>query len=258
VWGRLKRLQWVALVAVLGLALASGLGRAAEAPSRATPLRVLFIGNSQTSTNDLPAFVAEIARASKHAKIEYRTIAPSAVTLEGNWNRGSARGSLLGEHWDAVVLQQGPSVLPESRAKLCFYAKAFADEAREWGVRPYLLMVWPRRGLGLPEVVDSYSAAAAGAEAGLLPGGAAWGAALRRGLGLPLYAWDGIHPSRVGTYLAAVVVYAGLRGISPVAPNALVVNGNPFWIPRETARLLRESAMEALATRFSAAACSEL
>ncbi len=255
--GRLKRLRLLALVALLGLALVSGLARAADAPSSTRTLRVLFIGNSQTSTNDLPAFVAAIAKASK-VTIEYRTIAPSAVTLEGNWNRGSARGSLLGGHWDAVVLQQGPSVLPESRANLCFYAKAFADEAREWGIRPYLLMVWPRRGNGLPEVVDSYASAAAGAEAGLLPGGAAWGAALRRAPTLPLYAWDGIHPGRMGTYLAALVVHAGLRGIAPTAPNSLVVNGNPFWIPRETARLLRDSAKEALTARYSVPACSQL
>jgi hypothetical protein len=258
VGGRPKRLQWVVLVAILGVALVSGLARAADAPSTARPLRVLFIGNSQTSTNDLPAFVAAIARASKQAKIEYRTIAPSAVTLEGNWNTGSARDSLLGGHWDAVVMQQGPSVLPDGRARLCFYAKAFADEAREWGVRPYLLMVWPRRGSGLPDVADSYAAAAAGADAGLLPGGAAWGAALRRAPDLPLYRWDGIHPNRVGTYLAALVVYAGLRGIAPVAPNSIVVSGNPFWIDRETARLLRDSAREALATRYSAPACSHL
>jgi hypothetical protein len=62
----------------------------------------------------------------------------------------------------------------------------------------------------------------------------------------------------MGTYLAAVVVYAGLRGIAPVAPNSLVVNGNPFWIPRATARLLRDSAKEALGVRYSAPACSDL
>ena len=89
--GRLKRFPLLALVAVLGLALVSGLARAANAPTTPKPLRVLFIGNSQTSTNDLPAFVAAIAKAYKQ-KIEYRTIAPSAVTLQGNWNMGSARG----------------------------------------------------------------------------------------------------------------------------------------------------------------------
>jgi hypothetical protein len=255
--GLLKRFRWIALVAVLALALVSGLARAANPPTTPKPLRVLFIGNSQTSTNDLPAFVAAIAKVYKQ-KLEYRTIAPSAVTLQGNWNSGSARGSLLGGGWDAVVLQQGPSVLPESRANLCFYAKAFADEAREWGARPFLLMVWPRRGSGVADVIDAYSAAAAGADTGLLPGGVAWAAAQRRAPELSLYRWDGIHPSRVGTYLAALVVYAGLRGVAPVAPNALVVDGNPFWIPRDTARLLRDSAREAMSMRFSTPACSQL
>ena len=73
-----------------------------------------------------------------------------------------------------------------------------------------------------------------------------------------LYRWDGIHPNRVGTYLAALVVYAGLRGVAPVAPNSLVVEGNPFWIPRDTARMLRDSAREALSMRFSTPACSQL
>ena len=63
--GRQKRLQLLALVAVLGLALVSGLARAANTPTAPKPLRVLFIGNSQTSTNDLPAFVAAIAKAYK-------------------------------------------------------------------------------------------------------------------------------------------------------------------------------------------------
>ena len=66
----MKALIVLTLLAVLA---ASGPGRAAVAPSRQQPLRVLFIGNSQTSTNDLPAFVSEIAKASKHGKITYET-----------------------------------------------------------------------------------------------------------------------------------------------------------------------------------------
>lgn len=247
---------WFAALAMLGVGLVSGFGRAALPADGEPPLRILFIGNSQTSTNDLPAFVAEIAKASEHPKVVYRTVAPSAVTLEGNWFRGRAVRALEAEPWDAVVMQQGPSVLPESRAKLCFYAKAFADEARARGARPYLFMVWPRRGSGLTEVINAYAAAAAAADATLLPAGAAWGAALQRMPSLPLHAWDGLHPSRLGTYLAALVVYAGVLQISPVAPNSLVVSDNPFWIPRNTARLLRESAQEALTTRFPAPACS--
>jgi hypothetical protein len=246
-----------ALALVAAVVVAAGPTGAAVVPSRQQPLRVLFIGNSQTSTNDLPAFVAEIAKVSKHGKVTYRTIAPSATTLAGLWY-GRANPALVSGRWDAVVLQQGPSVAPGGRSTLCFYAKEFADSAREQGAKPYLMMVWPRRGSEFSEVLDAYSAAAAASGATLLPAGVAWSAALRRMPSLPLYAWDGVHPSRMGTYLAALTVYAGLRKIPPVAPNSLVVDQNPFWIPQATARLFRDSASEALRTRPTAASCAEV
>ena len=255
---RLKRLPLLALVAVVALALVSGLARAANAPTAPKPLRVLFIGNSQTSTNDLPAFVAAIAKAYKQT-IKYRTIAPSAVTLQGNWNTGSARGALLGGGWDAVVLQQGPSGPPREPREPLLLREGLRRRGARVGARPFLLMVWPRRGSGVAEVIDAYSAAAAGAETGLLPGGVAWAAAQRRGLDLPLYRWDGIHPGTgAGGVPRRAGRLAGLRSVAAVAPNSLVVNGNPFWIPRDTARLLRDSAREALSTRFSTPACSQL
>ena len=123
----------LAVLLLLVLAGAAGFGRAATpAPPRQLPLRVLFIGNSQTSTNDLPAFVAEIAKESKHGKVTYQTIAPSAVTLGGLWN-GRGNPAYIDGRWDAVVLQQGPSVTPDRRAELCFYATEWADSAREQG-----------------------------------------------------------------------------------------------------------------------------
>src|SRR5215210_4108586 len=137
---------WVAAAAIAGVALLPGPGRAASAPPAERPLRVVFVGNSQTATNDLPAFVAEIAKATNGRRVEYVTFAPSAVTLQGNWYLGSGARALLTRRWDAVVFQQGPSVLPGARERLCTYGKLFADEARAAGTRPYLMMVWPRRG----------------------------------------------------------------------------------------------------------------
>jgi len=58
---------------------------------------------------------------------------------------------------------------------------------------------------------------------------------------LELYGPDGLHPSRQGTALAALVVYAGLTGARPAA---LPVPGDP-----ESAAALREAAAEALARR---------
>jgi hypothetical protein len=127
---------------------------------------------------------------------------------------------------------------------------------RAVGAKPYLMMVWPRRGNGAGDVITSYAAAAATSDSTLIPAGAAWDAALRRMPTLSLYRWDGIHPNRLGTYLAALTVYAGLRGTAPIAPNALVVEQNPFWIPQATARALRDSVREAIAARYRSSACS--
>jgi len=240
---------------VLAAAACVSVGHRADASSAPRPLRILFVGNSQTSTNDLPAFVSEIARVTRGPRIEYRTFAPSATTLQGNWYAGSGALALLNEKWDAVVVQQGPSVLPGSRARLCQYAKLFSDEARINGARPYLLMVWPRRGGSVTDVLDSYAAAGAAAHAAVLPAGIAWAAATRRSPGLELYRSDGVHPNRTGTYLAALVVYAGIRRAPVVAPNTLVPGGNPYWIPASSARMFRDAAQEALRTEVPPQPC---
>jgi hypothetical protein len=247
-------LRWLAAVALLTVAVASGWS--GYGPQRDPPLRVLFIGNSQTSTNDLPAFVAAIARARSDANVEYKTIAPSSVTLENNWFDGRAIKALGDARWDAVVMQQGPSVVPENRTRLCVYSRLFADAARRKQARPYLMMVWPRSHSGIAPVIDAYASAARSARATLLPAGAAWAAAWRRNPNLPLYAFDGIHPSLLGTYLAALVVYSGLTETAPVAPTQLTVSRKRFTIPADVADLFRDSAAEALHGRFPASSCA--
>jgi hypothetical protein len=247
---RVSTLLLVLAVASLG----ASSGRAAQPQ---LPLRVLFIGNSQTSTNDLPAFVAALAKRAKARPIEYRMVAPSATTLEGHWTKTIAVPALTGHQWDAVVLQQGPSLLPGSRAKLCDYTKRFADAARERGARPFLMMVWPRGRGDFDGVADSYTAAADAADVKLLPAGAAWEAAWRRNPDLALHPQsDEIHPSDLGTFLAALVVDAGMRGVRPALVSSLVVDGSLFWIPRATARVLRDAATEALTRSFRPSACA--
>ncbi len=64
-------------------------------------------------------------------------------SLEDHWNRGDAQQAIAGGRWDIVVLQQGPSALPESRVLLVEYARKFAAEIRRAGGRPAMYMVWP-------------------------------------------------------------------------------------------------------------------
>lgn len=155
-----------------------------------------------------------------------------------------ARARLESGGWDAVVLQQGPSSLPESRAHLRRWSARWAGLARRVGARPALLTVWPEadRASSFAAVVASYAAAARAADALLLPAGDAWRRALARDPGLELYGADGFHPSELGTSLAALVVHAGLTGAALPPARELGGLGDA-----RTAETLRASAAAALA-----------
>ena len=116
----LPNVMRLALLAACVLALL-----AAAAASAADPPRVLFVGNSLTSKNDLPRMVADLASRAG-APIEYEVRAPGGVALEDHWNQTDIREVIANGRWDFVVMQQGPSSLPESAENLRMWAGTFA------------------------------------------------------------------------------------------------------------------------------------
>ena len=143
-------------------------------------------------------------------------------SLDDHRQAGDASRAIAGSRWDVVVLQQGPSSLPESRQQLLASARAFAAEVRRAGARPAFYSVWPsapRRG-DFPRAIESYAMAARETGGILLPVAAAWQEAWKRDSTLELYSPDGLHPSEAGTYLAALVIHATLTGQSPVGSPA--------------------------------------
>ena len=176
-------------------------------------IRVLFIGNSLTAGNDLPAMVQRLAAAAG-VRIEYRAIAQPNASLEDHWNGGEARRAIARGRWTFVVLQQGPSALPESQVLLLDYTRRFDEVIRASGARPAMFMVWPSRARAgdAPGVSRSYGAAARAVNAVLCPAGDAWQAAWRTDPALPLYGADAFHPSPLGTTLAALVIVEALTG----------------------------------------------
>jgi hypothetical protein len=239
-------------VAVLAVSVACALGLAAPTTSADTkPLRVLLVGNSLTAANDLPAYVTAFA-AARGRRLEHLTIAPGGYSLEDHWNAGPALDALRNGSWDVVVMQQGPSALRESEANLKVWATRFADEARAAGTTPALLTVWPEsyRKPALVTVIDSYRRSAQVAGAIVMPAGGAWRAAWSCNYNLPLYGPDGFHPSRLGTYTAALAVYGRLFHDSPVGlPRDLWRFEVPFRTTARTAHLVQAAAATALGVR---------
>lgn len=207
------------------------------APAARQPRRVLFIGNSLTAANDLPGLVAAISRAAGQP-LECVSIAFPDHGLEEHWERGDARKAIARGGWSYVVLQQGPSALPESRVVLRQFARRFDAEIKRVGARTALYMVWPSsaRSRDFDGVIRSYSMVSAELGALLLPVGEAWQAAWRQDSKAALYSPDGFHPSLLGSYLAALVIFERLSGVSSAGLPPVVS------IPRPALQVLIDAA----------------
>lgn len=180
---------------------------------RTTPtLKVLFIGNSLTYTNDIPSLVKELG---KHDNVEiaFETILLPNYSLEDHWNDGQAQKIVKAGKFDFVVAQQGPSALPESQVLLLQYATLFADLCKQHNTKFALYMVWPsaNRLFDLDNVIYSYTQAALKTNSMLCPAGLAWKYAWQIDSQLPLYSSDNFHPSPTGSVLSALAIYGSLR-----------------------------------------------
>jgi len=214
-------------------------------------VHVLFVGNSLTYVNDLPAILEAMADSGHQRLLETRAVARPDFSLEDHWNDGDARAAIAKGGWNVVVLQQGPSSLETSRALLIDYVRRFDDPIRQVGARTALYQVWPTsdRAADFPRANESYRLAADAVHGILFPVGEAWLAAQRIDPSIPLYAFDGLHPSPEGSYLAALVMYATLYSRSPLGlPTSLRLrNGSSFGVDGAVAATLQAAAEQVTA-----------
>jgi hypothetical protein len=213
----------------------------------AKPIRILFVGNSATYWTGLPASLAKAAAATGHATT-VESVSFGGFSLEDHWNDGRALKAIE-KGWDVVILQQGTSALPESRANLVEYAGRFAGPIRKAGAKPALFMVWPlvnepRR---FPAVIGSYRAAAKAAGGIVLPAGEAWLRALAADPKLKLYS-DNFHPSALGGDLVVLTFWkalfaAGTRGFTDAERKSLT---EALDLRRDQAAVFFEAAASAV------------
>jgi hypothetical protein len=253
---------------VLGLALYSGLVHVGLARSLFGPtlrgdialargdrpgLRVLFVGNSFTFENSLPALVHDLAAGDPGAtpifSVEYAT--PGWSLHQAAKDGGLAK--LLREvRWDIVVLQEKSWFLslPEDEWRRATYpsARDLHEKIAAAGARTLLFMTWgyavgdrwhqPHDTYAAMQarLADGYSKLGTDLGARVVPAGLAWAEALSRKPDLRLWAGDGKHPSLLGSYLAACLFYAELTGRKPASSHFRA------GIEPGQARLLQDSA----------------
>lgn len=234
-----------ALVAA-GLACVS----AQEPGARAT--RLLFIGNSYTYFNNLPAIVERLGEAAGAGPIDVRMVAPGGMRLEDHWQAPDAHTALRQGPWDVVVLQEqstlGVDWFLDGRARVStdeVFAPAvdrWVGKVREAGARPVLYLTWARK--ATPEdqagLNRAYGRASSRTGAEVAPVGLAWQRARSAAPAVELYADDGSHPAPAGSYLAAATLVARVFGKSPVGLPAQV-SGPPVDLQTEQVKSLESS-----------------
>jgi hypothetical protein len=236
----------VVLVGAVLMGTGVSCGNSVE-PALTGGIRVLFIGNSLTYVNNLPGTLSALALSAGDT-IQVRMVAEPNFALIDHYVGGSnALGEIDSGRWNFVVLQQGPSTTPINRDSLILTAKLFEPRIRAAGATPALYMVWPTldRFAFFDAARVSYQMAATAVNGIFLPAGRAWVTALESDPGLSLYDADGLHPSPLGTYLAALVIYERLTGHDArQLPGAAVVDGRTLATPEATVRLLQRAAHE--------------
>lgn len=217
---------------VFPLAFALACGQASAPPSEAQEKRVLFVGNSLTYFNDLPSMVQTLAN-SAGLEWEVHSVTIGGASLDDHIQEGTAVRLLADEHWDFVVLQQGPSTLADSRINLRQGVASFRPLVEQAGARLAMYEVWPdstwsadRFVSDFDRVRDSYALAARDVNGLFLPAGEAWRTAWSAYPRFQFYGPDAFHPSPEGSYLAALTIVAGLSGKSVVGLTARMVNGS--------------------------------
>ena len=222
----------------------------AEPAAPATPVEVtagdeinlLFMGNSHTIYNDVPGSVAAMVRAGRPGKTVTAVTAPASQFLEAHWHDATTLGLLRQRTWSAVVLQAQKYSASGAFSYSTAEAENLAQEARRLGAVPVMFPEWARLDFDETQrIFDLHVSIAQRQPACVAPIGQAWDIALARTPTLVLHDPDGNHANPKGSFLAALVIYATLTGLSP----ADLPNLDGRGVDSGTQALLRAAAAEA-------------
>ncbi|MGO8837022.1 MAG: DUF4886 domain-containing protein [Limisphaerales bacterium] len=204
----------------------------ADTPDSSSP-RVLFIGNSYTSVNNLPQIFHDVAACMGHAPSEIKAVTPGGATLYQHFNSPDTLKLIDEGNWDIVVLQaqsqeaamseQFPNMRDHflkgaaglydrikagsPHAKIIFY-QTWARHADYWN-DPKADQRIGNNPADMQARIRKWHQNAAAQKSGFLiaPVGDAWELNYKNPNAIRLHVGDNSHPAFNGSYLAALVIY---------------------------------------------------
>lgn len=181
--------------------------------------KILFLGNSHTYFNDMPELFRRMCLEGGYCQAEVSMMAYPYVTYETHlqWET-CLRFALVYGKYDILIMQQAAHSPCPSREDTLRDGMEIIRQSRKNHVSPLQIIPWavkekPER---QAEINSIYQELSMTTRVPLLPVGAVFEKARKRGDIPSLYWEDGEHGSPWGSYAAAATIYASLTGKSPV------------------------------------------
>ena len=172
---------------------------------------VLFIGNSLTSSNNLPSLVVRHA-ATKGIVVNTTTVAKGGYAIVDHWAEGHVQTLINSKQFDFVVIQQGPSSQPDGYDMLVNDAAQYAQLCEENNSQLAYFMVWPGISYyhNFDGVITNYTAGARANNGLLIPVGSIFKQYIDSTGDYSYFSSDGFHPSVAGSQKAAEIIVDSL------------------------------------------------
>ena len=186
---------------------------------------ILFIGNSYTYVNNLPEIFKNIAK-SAGIEVSVAAVTNGGWTLEKHASTEDVYGMttdivLKGKKFDIVVLQE-QSILPAAETeKFREAVKILLEKVKANGAKPYFYCTWGRKEGSTvltdngwthkkmtEKLANAYDAVGKEFSVPVAHVGKAFYKINISHTGIDLYTSDLSHPSKYGSYLAALVLFA--------------------------------------------------
>lgn len=207
----------------------------AQTAAESDSVRILFIGNSYTYYHDLPRSVQEIAShvaLDYRMKLAYKALTPGGCTFRKHLQNQETLENLKAGGWDYVVLQEQSAAPARPTTKVVQetypYARQLDSLIHVYNPQAKVIfyMTWGHKDgcqekmndyplidtyTGMQErLITSYLEMTYQNDAWCAPVGMAWQRVRQERPYCTLYWPDGSHPSVMGSYLAANVIFATL------------------------------------------------
>jgi hypothetical protein len=222
--------------------------------------KVLFIGNSYVATNNLPAYIQQVAL-SMGDTLVFDANAPGGFTLRNHFQNATTRAKITAGGWDLVVIQaqsQEPA-FPDGQveSQTLPYARKLDSliNVQNPCTETQFYLTWGRKNgdasncaayppictyAGMQDkLTERYLIMAQEAGGSVAPVGEAWRAMILAHPTIDLYVSDQSHPNATGTYLAALVFYQSLFQ-KPIAQNVF----RPAGMQDSTYQFLKTAALK--------------